>query len=664
MDIIDIILARAKSFTGETATLTRQAQQAMADANNIVDRLEAIENDTQSANEAANTAATAAQEAADSFTEMKADINAAAADLVDEHIAEAMGDTSSDINDLKTRTSALENQIQNAGGTITFTDNNTAAAKIKQANVTKNGTTNTYVVEKNYTSYGDNEDGSMTQKAIKSYITDVKTNLESQIRNSSGSGGGTSNLGDENAGSVVIVGPDGNIIAGDTSEQDIIEVLIRTGVYHAKNAVGTTIDYENKSIDRTQEATNSTNFSNYAMYGGRKRCNVNDSGEITAFYGDNNYKEDGTNGQVMVYQPKFYYQRIPINTTNSEVGKIIRKESIIISPTQQSGFKLHPAFIDENGDELEYVLISAYEGCAYDVSAEAYNKTDASGVDFNADKLSSIAGAKPISGERNSLTVANAEKLATNRGTGWHILNSKVCSIDQMLSLVEYGTFNIQSAIENGVSYLENAYNANRACITGSTAALGNASGAATTSSNIVNGVTNNYGEAGKRSISYRGEENPFGNIWKLIGDINISGDGTVRGGIPYICKNYNYASTITQDYDSVGFCLPIASDWVSGMGYGNEDYDWLFIPAEASNANSAMPVSDYIWLVQNLNGICSMSIGGDWLFEQKNGMFFYACDRNMNYSAATFGTRLVFMPTKNTIHDNNYLLWQNSMGG
>jgi hypothetical protein len=37
------------------------------------------------------------------------------------------------------------------------------------------------------------------------------------------------------------------------------------------------------------------------MYGGRMRCNVTDNGTITAFYGDSNYKEDGSNGQVMVY---------------------------------------------------------------------------------------------------------------------------------------------------------------------------------------------------------------------------------------------------------------------------------------------------------------------------------------------------------------------------
>lgn len=664
MDIVDIILARAKSFTGETATLTRQAQQAMTDANNIVDQLEAIEADTQAANTTANEAAAKATAAAADFDEMKADLEAAAATLVDNRVEEAMGTTAADVADLQLRASALEGQIQNAGGTITFTDNNTSAAKIKQANVTKNGDTNTYIVEKNYTTSGANEDGSMTQKAITNYVTDVKTALEAKIRTSGGGGSGTSNLGSDNAGQVVVVGEDGNITASDTTEQSIIEALIRTGVYQAKDAVGSAIDYENKSVGRTQEATAATVFDDYTMYGGRRRCNVNDDGVITAFYGDAAYKEDGSNGQVMVYQPKFYYQRVPLTTTNGKVGKIIRKESLILSATKQSGFKLHPAFIDKDGNELEYILLSAYEGCAYDVSAADYNKTDAAGVDFAADKLSSIADAKPMSGEHNNLTIENAEKLARNRGEGWHIIDMKACSVDQMLSLLEYGTFNIQTALESGVSNLENSYAYNRACITGSTAALGNSSGAATRSSNLVNGNTNNYSEAGKRSVSYRGEENPYGNIWKLIGGVNVFGDGTLNGGIPYICKNYNYSSTITEDYESIGVCLPNTSDWISGMGYGDEKYDWVFIPAEASNANSATPIGDYVWIVSNLNNVCSMSFGGDWLFTTRNGMYFYACDRDMNYSAATFGARLMFVPTKNSIHDTNYNLWRNTMGG
>jgi len=144
------------------------------------------------------------------------------------------------------------------------------------------------------------------------------------------------------------------------------------------------------------------------MYGGRKRCNVSDNGTITAFYGDNNYTEDGSNGQVMVYQPKFYYQRIPISTIDNKVGKIITKDSFIISSTPQTGFKLHPIFKTTTNDTLDYVLLSAYEGGLYDVSASTYVTTTVSNVDFNNDKLSSVSGVKPITGS-SGLNLQKAE---------------------------------------------------------------------------------------------------------------------------------------------------------------------------------------------------------------------------------------------------------------
>jgi len=159
----------------------------------------------------------------------------------------------------------------------------------------------------------------MTQKAItdalntKADITYVNQKIAAIP--SSGSGGGNTNLGSENAGRIVIVGSDGNIIAGTAIEEEILRVLLAGGGYTAKNAVGLEVDYDNKSFIRTQEAANlsiGSDFDKYPMYGGRTRCNVADDGTITAFYGDNNYVEDGSNGQVMVYQPKFYYQRIPI----------------------------------------------------------------------------------------------------------------------------------------------------------------------------------------------------------------------------------------------------------------------------------------------------------------------------------------------------------------
>jgi len=102
-----------------------------------------------------------------------------------------------------------------------------------------------------YQASGLNTDGTMTQKAITNFINDVKTELNNKIVSSSSSTGGTTNLGPDNEGMIVVVGDNGNIVAGDTSEMAIIEALIRAGAYTAKNAVGLELDYENKSFMRT-----------------------------------------------------------------------------------------------------------------------------------------------------------------------------------------------------------------------------------------------------------------------------------------------------------------------------------------------------------------------------------------------------------------------------
>ena len=172
------------------------------------------------------------------------------------------------------------------------------------------------------------------------------------------------------------------------------------------------------------------------MYGGRMRCNVLDNGTITAFYGDSNYTEDGSNGQVMVYQPKFYYLRTPIIINENN---IIYKENILLSDKPKGNFKLHPIFIN-NDEELDYVLLLAYQASVYDTSISNYTSDPETPIDFNNDKLSSIANVKPIAGNNSSyFTTTSAEKLANNRGEGWHITNLAAESVNQMLLMVEYG---------------------------------------------------------------------------------------------------------------------------------------------------------------------------------------------------------------------------------
>ena len=604
MDIVDIVLSRAKSFTGETKTLTEQAKAAMSDANEIIERLEAIEQDATEASEYAIAAA-------ETFENM-----------------------------------------------ITFEDASTAGAKELQTTITKGEDVDTYTIEKNYTSIGENEDGSMTQKAIKQYVDSVKEELEEEMANT-----GT-NLGQENAGTVVVVGPDGTIAAGDTTEQQIIEALIKSGSYTAKNGVGIEIDYENKSVSRTQEAKNKAagvDFNSYVMYGGRMRCNVADNGVILSFYGDNSYRDDGSNGQVMVYQPKFYYQRIPMKTADLSSGMIIKKESIIISATPQAGFKLHPLFKTATGEELNYVLLPAYDDGIYDTSEETYKVTDSKGIDFTADLLTSVADVKPVSGVNNTLTVDKAEQLATNRGAGWHITNMAAESAIQMLEMIEFGAVNLQANFEAGITEITDVTGANKAATTGSTASLGNVSGHATTT--VCDGIS--YSNAGYRAISYRGMENPWGNILHMIGGANVIGEGNSSNIRLYICKNFNYNTvTTTNDYQYVGFPLASSSNWISGMGYGSSELDWVFAPAEANNANSALPVGDYYWSAGNLSGVNVLTMGGAWNHKEYAGPFCFGCDNQITSAYRGVGAKLMFIPSKNSIYEANYSNWLRRTGG
>ena len=365
---------------------------------------------------------------------------------------------------------------------------------------------------------------------------------------------------------------------------------------------------------------------------------------------------------LMVYQAKFYYQRIPTATSNLALGKAIRQESIALSSEPQGGFKLHPLFKAADGSELEYVLLPAYEACAYDTSASAYDLNDSANIDFSADKLSSIAGAKPISGVNKQLTVFAAEQLANNRGEGWHITNLAAESVTQLLEIVEFGTLNGQNALEAGITTINNTA-ANCSSITGSTESLGNASGAATATINEINGTRTSYNTAGKRAITYRGMENPWGNIWRMVGGLNIVGNGSSLFGIPYVCTDFNYSALTPSTYDNIGFCITSSNDYISAFGYGNSNYDWAFLPVECSSANSALPVGDYAWGANNLNGTKLATVGGNWYQGERSGIFSYGFDQNIDSAARSFSARLMFIPTKNSIYEQNINKWTALIG-
>ena len=429
--------------------------------------------------------------------------------------------------------------------------------------------------------------------------------------------------------------------------------------------LGLQCDFEIKAFTRLGAAAGllpGSDFNAFPMYGQRRRVVVNSDGEIQLDLDPGDITEGDTAYDVMVYQPKFYYKVVPLKLEKQSGGPgyHIRKANYYISSTPHAGFKLHPLFFDDNGNGVDYVLLSAYEASYLwdrQISTNGVLPTFFhDGVDSTATLdasavLKSLPGVKPISGQYKPMTRANFELLAQRKSSninGWHLDTIQSVSANQLLMAIEYASFNTQSVIGNGVVSCPNSGNNNCSSLTGSTSSLGNATGAAAKTIYDNAGATTENTENGKVAVSYRGMEDPWGNIRKNVNGVNIWGDGTMGGGQAYICSDFNFNDTKHDDnYRSCGFTVPGASGWISAFGYGNEELDWLFVPSEVNGngANSALPVGDTLYNTDNLNGHYNVHYGGHWSTNLAAGGFVFVNGGVASLKYYYLGGRLLFVP-------------------
>lgn len=331
----------------------------------------------------------------------------------------------------------------------------------------------------------------------------------------------------------------------------------------------------------------------------------------------------------MVEQPKFYYKVVPLELEKIQGGKgfHMRKARYYVSDTMKAGFKLHPAFI-KDGKEKNFIYLSAYEGCTYDTSASAYKLNDAQDVDWTDDVLASIANAKPTSGLTQSSATRNGFRtIAAKRGLGWSQETVQAATATELLFLIEYASFDMQSKIGAGVTTKTDDGATSMTEITGATTTLGNKSG------QVIN--TNGYSV-----VAYRGEENPFGNIWKWIDGINVynKNEGSV-----YIADHGFKDDTNAAPYSDAGITICGSNGYVSAFAY-NEDFDWLFIASEVLG-NSSLPVGDYFWQNKAYNGYTVARLGGDWADGSVAGGFDWYVSAASGHRDRDIGGRLLYVP-------------------
>lgn len=362
--------------------------------------------------------------------------------------------------------------------------------------------------------------------------------------------------------------------------------------------LGLKVDFRNSIFTRLGAAVGllgGSDFDKFPMYK-RRRCNLADDGTVTAYLGDGKFKVDGSNGQVMVEQPKFYYKVVV--PAQSETDKWIsypnspKEIEYWVSDQPLQGYKLHPAFRNTNMQEIDYFYEGAYDGCISD------------------SKLGSISGVKPLV----SQTRATFRTYATNRGSKWRQETIWSVSADQMLMVIEYGMLNMQTAL--GYGYV---------------------GGSSTLSTGILNSYGNaSYGTANQTTaVQWRGKENPWGNIYKWIDGINISDSK------PYIANSYTFTDNTTSGYTALAFSVP-SSNWISAFGY-DSNFDWLMLPIEANSSygSSSIPVGDYVY---SASGWRVCRLGGYW----SDGLYAGPFNWNLNssqYSAdSVIGARLLYV--------------------
>lgn len=408
--------------------------------------------------------------------------------------------------------------------------------------------------------------------------------------------------------------------------------------YSDEDIFGVEVDFVNKKFTRLSGAVNRTPgaaFDSINAFGGRKRCNVADDGTVTAYYGDSGYTTTGKNAagtpvQVMVEQPKFYYKVVPMVLEKGVKGMKIRKARYYVSDTLKPGFKVHPAFV-ENGNVNPYIYLAAFEGSLFDTSANAYILDNAQVADFAADKLSSIAGTKPAGGDTQNLTRANVRLLAQKRGKGWEQAYAATAAASQLLMLIEYASFNMQKAIGRGNT--DQTSSAANIQYTGATVSLGNASGAVTN----ANGI---------QLISYRGEENFWGNIWTWVDGMNEENPEPFesgQAGTLHVADHGFADNSKASPYKNTGIHPIQGSGYVSAFGY-SEEFDWLFIGVEFSG-NDALPVGDYHW--NNNSGWRVARLGGCCTYGSGAGAFYWSLAYAASDRTWGIGGRLVYVPSK-----------------
>ena len=370
------------------------------------------------------------------------------------------------------------------------------------------------------------------------------------------------------------------------------------------------------------EAVDTAFFDRHLVFGGRWRC-VRDraTGQIT--FGSNARGDglilDGSAGDVLVREPAFWVKY--------EYDDDTGLARWWVSARPAPGFRLHPYFYMRGGGvRAPYMFSGAYEAYGFVYGGQF--------------RLGSASGKQPVTGgvgypdlpNNGRLTIDDAELYASRISPG----NAGITSFwgycaDQLLMYIEYGTFDIQTALGEGIVSLP--YGEGFA---------GKLTGADNIDSRLAeNGTGTGDGVDGKTPVCWRGIENPYGNVQKFIIGCNFKAGGIFRtikrdgsGTLAGIMADGSYEE---------GSGVPQVNGFVSGL-LEDELGGMAFMPSAVGGSSSTY-LCDYWYGPPGDNRI--LLAGGYWNYGRSAGPGFRIASNAVSYSNRGDGARVEFRPSQ-----------------
>ena len=389
-------------------------------------------------------------------------------------------------------------------------------------------------------------------------------------------------------------------------------------------------------------------FDSLAPWSEIKSCNYDlTTKKINAWFGDANFQFDGSNGDVFTYYPKTYWKIYQENDY----------DYVLLADYPKAGFM-----------EVDGFFVGRYNGSVVN------------------DVLHTYSGLVPTTSKNRGQFRTLANALGNNFSQlDWRYL------VLQMLYLVEYATYNSQSALGNGIQsrkYVKTIVaenNTNRAIIgsssgyyVGQIIRIGTSDGgtqiadarkitaiapydedgvtgaALTFDGAAVNIAVDNFvctmaqitgqcddlgmksgciNNDGYHSMIYRGVENLFANIWQFVDGINI------KDRLAYICKDHSqYADNVFADpYKPLAYTNADANGYAKTLGL-DVDEPFFRFPTEVGGSTSTY-MADYYY--QNTGNRVAL-VGGYFFYGAYDGLWFWNFNSDSSGAYWSIGCRVL----------------------